>query len=112
MVKVSATSKSNNSEKGKSTIKQTKKKVRKPRAANGTKEGESIYDKLLEEGNNQITREHFVAWFVSYKQKMKKEAASSKKSSGLTSNQPLTAAKRKAILKALAQTELEKEQTE
>jgi hypothetical protein len=104
MVKVNVTPKSNNVELGKSTIKQNKKQERKPRVANGTKEGESIYNKLLEEGNNEITREHFIAWFVSYRQKMKKEAASSKKASGLTFNQPLTATKRKAILKAVKAT--------
>jgi hypothetical protein len=105
MVKVNATPKSNNVEFGKSTIKQNKKKVRKPRVANGTKEGEGIYNKLLAEGNNEITRENFIAWFVSYRQSMKKEAASSKKA--LTLNQPqlkFTATKRKAILKAVKAT--------
>ena len=83
------------------------KKKRKPRAPSGTKEGETIYNKLLAEGNNNITREHFINWFVSYKQKMKNEAAASKRASGATISQPalkLTASKRKAILKAVKST--------
>ena len=106
MVKVTPP-KSGNVELKKSTIKQNKKKVRKPRAANGTKEGESIYNKLLADGNNKITRKNFIAWFVSYRQTMKREAAASKKASGLMLNQPklkLTATKRKAILKAVKAT--------
>ena len=61
--------------------------------------GESIYNKLLADGNNEITRENFIAWFVSYRQTRKK-AAASKKASGLMLNKPqlkTTATKRKAI---------------